>query len=60
MMFGAIFASGIALFFEVPGFIRVPVALISVSNVGGMLWALLVGSIENAAWVCMRFLAVWH
>lgn len=46
MMFGAIFASGVALFVDAPGIVRVPLALVA-SVVGGMFWALVVGLLKT-------------
>jgi len=45
MMAGAVCASGVALFFDAPGFVRVPAALIAAA-LGGMAWAWLVGVLK--------------
>jgi ABC-type uncharacterized transport system permease subunit len=46
IMFGAIFASGIVLFVDLPRPILLPLALVS-SVVGGMFWALVVGLLKT-------------
>ncbi len=46
IMFGAVFASGVAIFLPVPSFIRVPIEIIA-AVFGGMLWALLVGVLKT-------------
>lgn len=46
MMFGAVFASGVALFVPAPAIIRVPLAL-AMAAVGGMFWALVVGLLKT-------------
>jgi general nucleoside transport system permease protein len=46
MTMGAIFATGIALFVPVPGFIRIPLA-VAAAMLGGALWALLTGLLKT-------------
>jgi len=45
-MFGAVFASGVAIFVPAPGFIRVPLAM-AAAVVGGALWALVAGFLKT-------------
>ncbi|MGV2434835.1 MAG UNVERIFIED_CONTAM: hypothetical protein LVT10_08085 [Anaerolineae bacterium] len=46
MMFGAIFASGVALFVNAPSIVTIPLAIIS-AMVGGLLWAVVVGLLKT-------------
>lgn len=45
IMFGAVFATGVALFVPAPAWLLVPLSLVS-AIVGGILWALLVGFLK--------------